>query len=84
VIRAKDKKNRDGLKEYLKANGVGVNFHYPAVYSHPYYQENGFRDFELKNEEEYQGSCITLPCFPGLKKSEVKYVARLIKNFLLK
>jgi len=81
VVRVKEKKNRDGLAEYLKKNGVGVNFHYPAVYSHPYYRKNGFKNIKLENEEEYHGRCITLPCYPQLKKNEVEYIARVIKKY---
>ena len=84
VIRVKEKKNRDRLMEYLKANGVGVNFHYPAVYFHPYYRKNGYKNIKLKNEEEYQGSCITLPCYPQLKKNEVEYIAQVVKKYFIK
>jgi UDP-4-amino-4,6-dideoxy-N-acetyl-beta-L-altrosamine transaminase len=81
VIRTKEKKDVDNLAGYLKENGVGVNFHYPAVYSHPFYQEQGFKNIRLDNEEEYQGSCITLPCYQQLKRSEVEYIAKVIKKY---
>ncbi len=81
IIRTKDPEDRDRLFAYLKNNGVGVNFHYPAVYAHPYYRENGFEDFELKNEEQYQNSCITLPCHTSLGVDDIKYVAGKIKDF---
>ena len=84
VIRVKNQKNRDGLMKYLKDNGVGANFHYPAVYSHPYYRKNGFRNIELENEKEYQDSCITLPCYQQLKKSEVKYITNTVKQYFKK
>jgi len=81
VIRTKNSNIRNKLLSHLKKNGVGVNFHYPAVYSHPYYRNNGYKNINLKNMEDYQSSCITLPIFPGLTKKQVKYVARLINNF---
>ena len=84
VIRTKDKNHRDSLVEYLKKNGVGVNFHYPAVYSHPFYREHGFKNIKLENEEEYQGSCITIPCYPQLKKNEVEYISKVIKKYFSK
>ncbi|MFA4941236.1 MAG: UDP-4-amino-4,6-dideoxy-N-acetyl-beta-L-altrosamine transaminase [Patescibacteria group bacterium] len=84
VIRTKNSKDRDGLSKYLKDSGVGVNFHYPSVYSHPFYRKNGFKNIKLENEEEYQNSCITLPCYPGLRKNEVKYVADIIKKYFNK
>lgn len=84
VIRIREKKDRDSLAVYLKENGVGVNFHYPAVYSHPFYGYNGFKNVKLENEEEYQDSCITLPCYQQLKKSEVRYIAGVIKKYFAK
>jgi UDP-4-amino-4,6-dideoxy-N-acetyl-beta-L-altrosamine transaminase len=81
VIRIKDFKKRDELAVYLKKNGIGVNFHYPAVYSHPYYIENGYKNIKLKNMEEYQNSCVTLPCHQQLIKSEVEYMANTIKEY---
>ncbi|MFH1662262.1 MAG: UDP-4-amino-4,6-dideoxy-N-acetyl-beta-L-altrosamine transaminase [Candidatus Falkowbacteria bacterium] len=84
VIRTKNTEDRDGLMGYLKDNGVGVNFHYPAVYSHPYYKENGYGNLKLKNTEEYHNSCVTLPCHAKLKREDVKYIADKIKDFYRK
>jgi len=84
VIRTKKIKDRDKLAKYLKGREVGVNFHYPAVYSHPYYRENGFKNFKLESEEVYQASCITLPCYPQLKKNEVEYIVKVIKKYFAK
>ncbi len=81
VIRVKAAKLRDDLVAYLKANGVGVNFHYPAVYSHPYYRKNGYKNFKLKNEENYENSCITLPLYTTLSKNEIGYIAKVINKF---
>src|SRR3990167_193764 len=72
---------RDKLKKYLWQKGVAVNFHYPAVYSQPYYQKIGFKNLKLKNTERYQNSCLTLPCYPGLTKNQVQFIAKLIKDF---
>lgn len=81
VIRTTNPHHRDKLAVYLKNKGIGVNFHYPAVYSHPYYQNNGYREIKLANAETYQNSCLTLPLHPSLKRSDVKYIAQQIKNF---
>jgi len=71
---------RDKLMAYLRGKGIGVNFHYPAVYSQPYYQDN-FKTKKLINEEVYQSTCITLPCYPGLKPSEIKKIVNDFKRF---
>lgn len=84
VIRTKDIEDRLPLYNFLKANGIGVNFHYPAVYSHPYYRGHGFRHTRCPNMDLYHASAITLPLFPDLKKSEVKKIADLINGFYKK
>jgi len=81
VIRVKRSNDRDRLAAYLKNNGIGVNFHYPAVYGQPYYRENGFKKVKLENEDIYNNSCITLPCFPGLTQKNVTYICRITKGF---
>ncbi len=72
---------RDPLMSFLKERGIGVNFHYPAVYSHPYYQKIGYKNLQLPNAEVYHRSCLTLPCFPRLSRGEVKSIAKVIKTF---
>lgn len=84
VIRIVNPADRDKLANFLKDNGVGANFHYPAVYSHPFYRINGFKNVKLKNEEKYQDGCLTLPCYPELKKNEVEYIAKVIKKYFVK
>jgi len=81
VIRVREPQARDKLAAYLKQQGIGVNFHYPAVYSHPFYQKNGYKSLKLKNTEEYQKSCITIPCYVQLTRADVKQIAKVIKDF---
>ncbi len=81
VIRTKDIKTRNSLASFLKQSGIGVNFHYPSVYSHPYYRKNGNRKTKLANEEIYHKSCLTIPLYPTLTLQNVKYVSEKIKTF---
>lgn len=81
VIRTKDPMKRDSLANFLKQNGIGVNFHYPAVYSHPYYRKNGYSNIALKNADLYHDSCITLPLYVTLEKNQIKYICKKIKEF---
>jgi len=84
VVRVKNGKLRILLAEYLKENGIATNFHYPAVYGQPYYKGHGFARVHLKNMEEYQKTCVTLPCYPQLTHREVKIISDKIKVFLEK
>jgi perosamine synthetase len=81
VIRTTKASDRASLMAFLKKSGIGANFHYPAVYSHPYYRRNGFSKTKLANEEIYQSSCITLPIYPDLKRKQVKYITDTIRKF---
>ena len=81
VVRVRNKETKLPLYKYLLENGVGVNFHYPAVYSHPYYRARGYKNIQLNNADIYHDSCITFPCYTGLVKSDIRYIARLVKDF---
>ncbi|MFH0804167.1 MAG: UDP-4-amino-4,6-dideoxy-N-acetyl-beta-L-altrosamine transaminase [Candidatus Zambryskibacteria bacterium] len=81
IIRTKKITDRLPLYNFLRNAGVGVNFHYPAVYSHPYYQKIGYAGLKLPMEEAYQNSCVTLPCFPGLSRALIKRIAKSINSF---
>ncbi|KKW23544.1 MAG: Glutamine-scyllo-inositol transaminase [Parcubacteria group bacterium GW2011_GWA2_51_12] len=82
IVRVSRPAWRGPLRDYLKSKGIGVNFHYPAVYSHPFYRKLGFGKKRFRNEEIYARTSITLPCYPGLKKEEVHYISSCIKTWL--
>lgn len=83
VIRLKDAVKRSFLTDYLKNHGIGINYHYPAVYSHPYYRTHGYKKVNLKNMSLYHKSCLTIPCHATLTEKEVKYISDKIKNFFI-
>ncbi len=91
VIRVRNLKLRYRLMRYLDKYEIGINFHYPAVYSHPYYKKNDClprwqagKNIQFKNEEKYQNTCITIPLHIMMTKEEVKYIAQVIKLFFKK
>lgn len=81
VIRTKSARDRLPLYRHLQKCGIGVNFHYPAVYSHPYYRKNGFAKTKLLNMDAYHETAITIPLFQDLTKTQVKYVVASIKEY---
>lgn len=83
VVRTKKTNHRLKLMAYLKANGIGVNFHYPAIYSHPYYRALGFKN-NLTNTRTYHDTCITLPLYYKMTLKDIKIVSNLIKQFFEK
>jgi dTDP-4-amino-4,6-dideoxygalactose transaminase len=81
VIRTKSLRHRLPLYRHLQQHGIGVNFHYPAVYSHPYYRKNGYAKTSLPVMEEYHHTAITIPLFPDLSRADVEYISKVIKAF---
>lgn len=81
VIKCRRQEIRDKLAVHLKKNGVGINFHYPAVYAHPYYRKNGYAGVSLPNMDDYALTCLTLPLFPNLSPASLKKIVRAIWSF---
>ena len=81
VTRVKNKKERIPLYNFLKKNDIGVNFHYPPVYSQPYYRENGYKNIFLPNTELYNETAITIPLYSQLSIEESRCVSKCL-NFL--
>ena len=81
VIRTKNPADRLPLYKYLLSRGIGVNFHYPAVYSHPYYRRHGYQKTKLINDEVYVETAITIPLFPTLSDKDHQYICDQIKKF---
>ncbi len=81
VVRVKNPDHRLPIYNFLRERGVGVNFHYPAVYSHPYYRSIGYKNLSLPNTETYHNSCITLPLHQQLKNSEMAIVVKAVKDY---
>lgn len=81
VVRTKDAEKRQELYNFLKSREIYCNFHYPTVYGHPFYRQNGFANTTLPNADLYEKTCLTLPLFPDLKDEEVKFVCDSINYF---
>jgi perosamine synthetase len=81
VIRVKNPQHRDALFAHLKEKGIGANFHYPAIYTHPYYRAHGYRSTSLHNADIYHDAAITLPLHPRLSKKDVTHVGTVLKAF---
>ena len=80
VIRVK-KSKRDKLLKVLKKNKIFSAIHYIPIHFHPYYKKLGFKRGDFPKVEKYYEECISLPIYPDLKKSEINFVIRIIKNF---
>lgn len=84
VIRTKRKEDRLPLYNFMRNAGIGVNFHYPAIYSHPYYRARGYATIKRKMTDLYHKTSITIPLHTKLEKKDVWFVANTIKKFFNK
>lgn len=83
-IRVKNEKIRFKLFKFLQSKGIMCQVHYIPVYSHPYYQRLGYKKSLCPKVEKYYQKVISIPIYPLMKNSEIKYVINNIREFFLK
>tara|TARA_Y100000591_G_scaffold333135_1_gene374006 strand:+ start:5963 stop:7057 length:1095 start_codon:yes stop_codon:yes gene_type:complete len=75
---------RDKLKKYLLKNGIDTRIHYPI----PIHKQKMFKkkniNFNLKNTEKQSRNIISLPIYPEIKMSQIKYIVTKINEFYKK
>jgi dTDP-4-amino-4,6-dideoxygalactose transaminase len=77
VVRVEE---RDQLNAFLLSHGVETKIHFPK----PLHLQHGpwtNPSQRLPISEQWCRSILTLPCFPGLQRTEIKHVADLITRF---
>jgi len=75
-------KHRDELQKYLTDNDIGTLIHYPIPpHLQKAYQNLGFKKGDFPIAEEIADTCLSLPIWPGMKQSEVNYIAEKITGF---
>jgi len=79
VIRCK---KRNALKDYLIRNGVSALIHYPVpIHLENSYKHLGYKEGDFPITEKYAKEILTLPMYSELEKSQIKYIADLVKRF---
>lgn len=79
VIETKD---RLGLYNHLKANGIHSQVHYIPVHLMPYYAKFGYKKGDFPNAESYYDGCLSLPIYPTLSDEEQSFVIEKVKEFV--
>jgi dTDP-4-amino-4,6-dideoxygalactose transaminase len=80
VIRAE---NREGLRQHLLQQGIGVALHYPLpLHLQPFYADLGYKRGDFPVTEAYADTILSLPMFPELSEQEIAYVADAVKAFV--
>ncbi len=76
---------RDELKKYLDANGVGNAVHYPIpLHLQKCYADLGYKLGDFPVSEKAGRECLSLPVFPELSDAQIERVAEVVKAFFAK
>jgi len=79
VIRAED---RDGLREFLSANGVGTEIYYHTpMHLQECVNDGRHKAGDLPVAEEACGSVLALPIFPELSDAQKDYIVNTIEQY---
>ena len=77
------KKNlRNKLIKYLKSNNIISHFHYIPLHSSYYFRKYYKKKNNLPNTDLISSSLIRLPMHNKIKKTDIKKIYKIIKNFL--
>jgi UDP-4-amino-4,6-dideoxy-N-acetyl-beta-L-altrosamine transaminase len=79
VVEVKDRK---ALHAYLREENIYAQIHYIPAHLMPYYREQGWKEGDLSNAEEYYKGCISLPMYPKLSSEEQFFVIDNVLNFV--
>lgn len=66
--------------EGLRACNIGVQLHYSPVHLQPYYRRQNFKNGDFPESEKYSKSAISIPLYPGLKKSDIERISASVKS----
>ena len=73
---------RSELQEKLLQNGVQTMIHYPVPpHLQKAYDYLGHKEGDFPIAEEIANTCLSLPIWPGMKKSDVEYISNNIRSF---
>ncbi len=76
--------NRLELYDYLRTKDIYAQIHYFPAHLMPYYQEQGYKDGDMPNAENYYKACISLPMYPTLTDEDIDYVINTTLIFLIR
>jgi dTDP-4-amino-4,6-dideoxygalactose transaminase len=64
----------------MKARGIGVGVHYPAIHLFSAYRALGYREGQFPNAERIGRETVTLPLFPAMELNDVERVVRAVNE----
>ena len=72
---------RNQLKKFLEKNGIGAPIYYPIPLHQQPIIAKKVKSKKLPIAEEICSKILSIPCHPFMKKAEVNYVIKKIKEF---
>ena len=73
---------RDELQNWLTSQEIGTMIHYPLPpHLQQAYRHLGFGKGSFPLAEEIAATCLSLPLYPGMSKTELDFVIQKIKEF---
>ncbi len=83
TIQLKNKKIRDELQKHLTKKGIMTKVYFHPIHLKTYYKKKfGYKKGDLPETEKISGIVLTLPLYPQLKKSDLKYITKNIIEFV--
>lgn len=74
--------DRRVIFDELRIRNIGVNVHYIPTYYHPYYKNLGYKKGLCPETEKLYARMMTLPLFPKMKKEDIIYVIKNVKELV--
>jgi dTDP-4-amino-4,6-dideoxygalactose transaminase len=68
--------------EAMKARGIGVGVHYPAIHLFSCYRALGYHEGQFPHAERIGRETVTLPLFPAMQLSDVERVVEATNTIL--
>ncbi|HET7757143.1 MAG TPA: DegT/DnrJ/EryC1/StrS aminotransferase family protein [Steroidobacteraceae bacterium] len=68
--------------EAMKARGIGVGVHYPAIHLFSAYRALGYRPGQFPNAERIGRETVTLPLYPAMQPGDVERVVSAATDIL--
>jgi UDP-4-amino-4,6-dideoxy-N-acetyl-beta-L-altrosamine transaminase len=78
-----NQKKRDQIFNLFHKAGIGVQVHYIPVHMHPYYRDRfRYKQGDFPNAETFFERELSIPIFPKLTNSEIRYVIGITKSII--
>ncbi len=74
-------KNRLNLYKYMHSQNILAQIHYIPAHLMPYYRNEGYKEGDYPQVEEYYKHCLSLPMYPTLTTEEQNFVIETVNNF---